>query len=61
MIVGSFGNQDNANARAAELKAEGYNTVVRSSGSNYRVVVVNANDASRDRLKSKYSDAWEEQ
>lgn len=62
VIVGSFSSQENANTRVDELKSQGYSATVRFSDSNkmYRVVVTNADESTKDKLKARYSDAWVE-
>ena len=62
VIVGSFSSQENANSRIEELKARGFNATVKHSESNnmYRVIVVNADENTKEQLKARYSDAWVE-
>lgn len=63
VIVGSFGVQANAERQMKELKANGHNACIVSSGTLYRVVADsfdNKDEAinSRNRLAGSYQGAW---
>ena len=63
VVVGSFGIQTNAQRLANELKAQGYDSRIISSGTMYRVVAASADskDAAvveRDKLIGAYPGAW---
>lgn len=62
VIVGFFENQDNANNRLNELKADGLNGTIITTDNGYRVVISAPNSAKAkeylDKVKSKYSDAY---